>query len=575
MNPPSALPAPPPRPIPRAPGAPGGPGAMLQPVPSRPGTPGTPGPPDRPRLSPSLIERVRTRLATPPVRVDMQAILAALRAEGCMLDGRDLRAAAYQVRSELTGAGVLDRYLADPEVTDILVNGPDSVWIERAGQLSRAEVRFPDETAVRRLAQRLAAHAGRRLDDAVPYVDGVLPDGTRLHAVLPPVAARGTLVSLRVPPRRAVPLERLAAAGLATENGARLLRAVATARLSYLVTGGTGSGKTTLLGALLGLVPAAERIVVAEECAEIVVEHPHVARLQCRLPNQENRGAVNLRTLVRQALRMRPDRVVVGEVRGPEVLELLAAMNTGHDGCAATLHANGVEDVVARVEALAAPAGLERGALHAQLASAVQVVVHLVRDQGRRRLAAIGVLERGFPETEVRPAVVFGADGSTTYGPGADRLNRLLGLEIRDWTPRAPAGPPSGAPLAEPLEHLLEHRGPGAHAAPTDPALLGPTTLSPTVLGPTTLDPALLDPILLGPTVLDQTVLDPTLPGPTPTAPVPTGGPERLEGWQKALAVADRLLPVVGDAPADGGTAAGEPFVADYGPAAAGPGGPR
>ncbi|MEZ0106352.1 pilus assembly protein CpaF [Catenulispora sp. EB89] len=387
---------------------------------------------ERLRLNAGLVDRVRSRLATPPVRVDMQAILAALRAEGCMLDGRDLRAAAYQVRSELTGAGVLDRYLSDPEVTDVLVNAPDSVWIERAGTLSRADVRFPDEAAVRRLAQRLAAHAGRRLDDAAPYVDGVLPDGARLHAVLPPVAVRGTLISLRVPPRRAFTMDRLTAGGMTTEHGARLLRAIATARVSYLVTGGTGSGKTTLLGALLGLVPADERIVVTEECAEVVVDHPHVARLQCRTANQENRGAVNLRTLVRQALRMRPDRVVVGEVRGPEVLELLAAMNTGHDGCAATLHANGVEDVVARVEALAAPAGLERGALHAQLASAVQAVVHLVREKGKRRLASIGVIDRGFGETEVLPAVDFDAAGTATYGPGSERLSQLLGLDVRE-----------------------------------------------------------------------------------------------------------------------------------------------
>ena len=446
---------------------------------------------DRLRLNAALVDRVRTRLATPPVRVDMQAILAALRAEGCMLDGRDLRAAAYQVRSELTGAGVLERYLADPEVTDVLVNAPDSVWIERAGMLSRADVRFPDEAAVRRLAQRLAAQAGRRLDDAAPCVDGVLPDGARLHAVLPPVAVKGTLISLRVPPRRAFTLDRLTAGGLTTEHGARLLKAIATARLSYLVTGGTGSGKTTLLGALLGLVPPDERIVVTEECAEVVVDHPHVARLQCRIANQENRGAVNLRTLVRQALRMRPDRVVVGEVRGPEVLELLAAMNTGHDGCAATLHANGVEDVVARVEALAAPAGLDRAGLHAQLASAVQVVMHLVREKGNRRLASIGVIDRGFGETEVLCAVDFDAAGRATYSSGSQHLSSLVGFDIR-----------------ESVEESPEEQQPKE----------------------------------------------------------PDASLERLDSWQEALAVADRLLPVLKNAPSGGDDRPDEPFVADYGP---------
>jgi pilus assembly protein CpaF len=456
---------------------------------------------ERLRLNAGLVDRVRTRLATPPVRVDMQAILAALRAEGCMLDGRDLRTAAYQVRSELTGAGVLDRYLADPEVTDVLVNAPDSVWIERAGTLSRADVRFPDEAAVRRLAQRLAAHAGRRLDDAAPCVDGILPGGARLHAVLPPIAARGTLISLRVPPRRAFTMDLLTAGGLTTEHGARLLRAVASEKVSYLVTGGTGSGKTTLLGALLGLVPADERIVITEECTEVVVDHPHVARLQCRIANQENRGAVNLRTLVRQALRMRPDRVVVGEVRGPEVLELLAAMNTGHDGCAATMHANGVEDVVARVEALAAPAGMERGALHAQLACAVQAVVHLVRDKGKRRLASIGVIDRGFGETEVLPAVDFDGAGTATYGPGSDRLSSLLGFEVR-----------------ESIDESSEAK---------------------------------------------------------PPPRLPADDLEKLAGWEEALAVADRLLPVLKNAANGGDSRVDEPFVPDYGPSPTRRGGHR
>ena len=472
--PPSPMPSPMPPPMPPMP---------MAPVP----LPGS----ERLRLNAALVDRVRTRLATPPVRVDMQALLAALRAKGCMLDGRDLRAAAYQVRSELTGAGVLDRFLADPEVTDVMVNAPDSVWIERAGTLSRADVRFPDEAAVRRLAQRLAAHAGRRLDDAAPCVDGVLPDGARLHAVLPPVAVRGTLISLRVPPRRAFTLDRLTAGGLATEHGSRLLRAVATSRLSYLVTGGTGSGKTTLLGALLGLVPPDERIVVTEECAEVVVDHPHVARLQCRIANQEDRGAVNLRTLVRQALRMRPDRVVVGEVRGPEVLDLLAAMNTGHDGCAATLHANGVEDVVARIEALAAPAGLDRGGLHAQLASAVRVVVHLTREKGKRRLASIGVLDRGFGETEVSPAVDFDAAGKAAFGPGSEHLSSLVGFDVRE----------------------------GAEESPKEQQVIDP-----------------------------DTELD------------------RLDCWQDALAAADRLLPVLKNAPSGGEGRTDEPFVADYGP---------
>jgi pilus assembly protein CpaF len=329
-------------------------------------------------------------------------------------------------------------------VTDVLVNAPDSVWVERSGVLARTSVHFPDEASVRRLAQRLAAQAGRRLDDAAPCVDAVLPGGTRLHAVLPPVAVRGTLISLRVPPRRAFSLEQLTGSGMLTPLGARLLVALAESRASFLISGGTGTGKTTLLGTLLGLVARHERIVVAEECAELVSTHPHIARLQCRSANQEGAGGVGLRTLVRQALRMRPDRVVVGEVRGVEVCDLLTAMNTGHEGGCATLHANGLAEIPARVEALAAPAGLSRGSIHAQLGAAVHVVLQLVRESGgRRRLASVGVLNRG-PEgwVEVVPAVLFEADGSTRPGPGTARLERLLGTVLfappEPPTPNAP-----------------------------------------------------------------------------------------------------------------------------------------
>jgi pilus assembly protein CpaF len=388
--------------------------------------------PPQTRVSTHLVDRVRTRLASAPTRPNAAAILEALRAEGCLLDGNDLLRAADQVRSELTGAGVLDQFLGDPTVTDVLVNAPDSVWVERAGVLARTAVHFPDEASVRRLAQRLAAQAGRRLDDAAPCVDAVLPGGTRLHAVLPPVAVRGTLISLRVPPRRAFSVEQLIGFGMVTPLGARLLVALARARVSFLISGGTGTGKTTVLGTLLGLVSRDERIVIAEECAELVSTHPHIARLQCRSANQEGVGGVGLRTLVRQALRMRPDRVVVGEVRGAEVCDLLTAMNTGHEGGCATLHANGLAEVPARVEALAAPSGLSRGSVHAQLGAGVRVVVHLVRENGgRRRLASVGVLRRDADGwARVVPAVMFGADGTSCPGPAAAQLEHLLGIVL-------------------------------------------------------------------------------------------------------------------------------------------------
>ena len=243
----------------------------------------------------------------------------------------------------------------------------------------RTSVRFADEQTLRRLAQRLAAAAGRRLDDAAPYVDARLPGGVRLHAVLPPVSPVGTCLSLRSPRRRAFTLGELVEAGTVCERGAELLAAMVTARVAFLITGGTGTGKTTLLSCLLGLAAPHERLLLVEDSAELRPEHPHVVRLEARPPNVEGAGGVTLHDLVRQALRTRPDRLVVGEVRGSEVISLLAALNTGHEGGCGTLHANAPADVPARLEALGCAAGLSREAVHSQLAAALDLVVHLDR----------------------------------------------------------------------------------------------------------------------------------------------------------------------------------------------------
>ena len=289
-------------------------------------------------------------------------------------------------------------------------------------------MRFPDEQAVRRLAQRLAGAAGRRLDDASPYVDLRLPDGTRLHAVLAPVARPGTLISLRVPARRVLSLQDLVEAGSLPARGARLVRELLDRRLAFLVSGGTGSGKTTLLNALLSAVDAAERLVLVEDTAELRPDHPHVVALEARPPNVEGAGAVDLRTLVRQALRMRPDRLVVGEVRGDEVVDLLAALNTGHEGGCGTVHANSVSDVPARLEGLALAAGLPSAAAHVQMRAGLDLVLHCVREgTGRRRVTEIGVLvEAADSRTTVVPAVRFDVDGATTEAEGAAALGRML-----------------------------------------------------------------------------------------------------------------------------------------------------
>ncbi|MEV5241451.1 TadA family conjugal transfer-associated ATPase [Streptomyces cinnamoneus] len=377
-------------------------------------------------MSTTLLDAVRLRLAESGADPTPARVAEALRLEGRLLGDAEVLGVAARLRSELVGTGPLEPLLAEPDVTDVLVTAPDQVWVDRGAGLQRTQVSFPDAAAVRRLAQRLAAIAGRRLDDARPWVDARLPDGTRLHAVLPPVAVGSTCLSLRVVRPRAFALEELVAAGTVPPGGQRLLRAVLDARLSFLISGGTGSGKTTLLSSLLGLVAPDERIVLAEDSAELRPDHPHVVRLETRPANQEGTGLVTLRDLVRQALRMRPDRLVVGEVRGPEVTDLLAALNTGHEGGSGTVHANAAADVPARLEALGSSAGLDRAALHSQLAAALSVVIHLVRDHsGQRRIAEVHVLDRdtaGFVTTV--PAAVGGPQGFE-HGPGWARLAAL------------------------------------------------------------------------------------------------------------------------------------------------------
>ena len=324
-------------------------------------------------------------------------------------------------------AGPLAPYLQDPDVTDILVNGPGPVWVDRGDGVRRTSLVIGEERTLRRLAQRLVAACGRRLDDAMPHADARLPDGTRLHAVLPPVSPQGTCLSLRVPPRRTFSLDDLIAMGSLPAAGAVLLHRIIGARVPFLVTGGTGTGKTTVLSTLLSLVPTDERILLVEDAAELRPAHPHVVRLEARVANAEGAGAVDLATLVRQALRMRPDRLVVGEVRGAEVRELLGALNTGHEGGCGTVHANRAEHLPARIEALASVAGLPRDAAHSQLVAAVDAVIHLARGRdGRRRVAAIALIRRG-PDGEVLalPAVSFTSMG-LRRGPAADELEGRL-----------------------------------------------------------------------------------------------------------------------------------------------------
>ncbi|MFC0681968.1 TadA family conjugal transfer-associated ATPase [Lysobacter korlensis] len=289
-----------------------------------------------------------------------------------------------------TGFGPLSSLVADPAVTDVLVNSPE-VWLDSGDGLVRASIRIPEDRA-RDLAVRLVQLGGRHLDEASPCVDVRLHDGIRVHAVLPPISPSGTLISIRLPRLGRWSLDHLEQQGMLTAQQRRELTELVEVRENVLVTGGAGAGKTTLLAALLSAAAPTERIVVVEDVAELRVDHPHTVSLEARQPNIEGAGGVSLEELVRQALRMRPDRLVVGECRGPEVRELLTALNTGSAGGAGTVHANSLQDVPARLEALGALAGLGAEALARQAVSAVGTVLHLEHASGSRRLVAVGRL---------------------------------------------------------------------------------------------------------------------------------------------------------------------------------------
>ncbi|WP_368502469.1 TadA family conjugal transfer-associated ATPase [Actinomyces sp.] len=370
------------------------------------------------------------------------------------------------VQADVAGAGpVLQPLLELDAVTDVLV-GAGRTWIDRGRGLEPvADASLPEEET-RTLAVRMAAACGRRLDDASPIVDVTLADGTRLNAVLPPLSADGTLICLRTKRRRAFTVAELVTAGTIAPGVDAVLTALVDRRANCLVTGATGTGKTTLLAALLGLVPADERIVCIEEASELRPEHPHVIHLQERGENVQGVGAVPMTTLVRTALRMRPDRIVLGECRGPEVRDVLTALNTGHDGGWATLHANSPADVPARLTALGALAGMSESTVAAQAVSALDAVVHLRRQAHPgaatgRRVAAIGVLERDGERMRCRDALMIDAEGAVTAGPGVDRLAQRIG--------DVPVGTALGADTAG--------RGPtsarGATGAKTDAAAAG------------------------------------------------------------------------------------------------------
>jgi pilus assembly protein CpaF len=308
------------------------------------------------------------------------------------------QAAAAGVAATADAAGPADplaALMADPAVDEVLVNGPGQVWVERSGRLVPAGVAFADQESLRDACVRLVARAGRRLDESEPMVDARLADGSRINVVLPPIAPDGPLVSIRRFAPRPLSLDDLRERGTVDRRGADLLARAVGERRNVVICGATSSGKTVTLGALAGLIDARERIVTVEDAAELRIDRPHVVRLEGRLPNLEGRGAVPIRALVRNALRMRPDRLVVGEVRGPEALDMLQAMATGHDGSLSTVHATGPADALRRLETLALMSEVElpHSVVREQVAATIDLVAHQRRDpDGRRRIVEIAAV---------------------------------------------------------------------------------------------------------------------------------------------------------------------------------------
>ena len=311
---------------------------------------------------------------------------------GVVLNTEDRQTLHKELFDEITGLGPLEPLLRDDDVNDILVNGPHNIYVERAGKLSKSEIRFKDEAHLLRIIDKIVSAVGRRVDESNPYVDARLKDGSRFNAMVPPVAVDGSLVSIRKFKKEKLGVDELVNFGAFTEEMAAYLQAAVSTRLNVIVSGGTGSGKTTTLNALSSFIGQAERVLTIEDTAELQLQQDHVGRMESRPPNVEGKGAVTQRDCLRNALRMRPDRIIVGETRGEEVIDMLQAMNTGHDGSMTTIHANNARDAISRLENMVAMAGIEMPlkAVRAQIASAVNLIVQASRLQdGSRRMVSI------------------------------------------------------------------------------------------------------------------------------------------------------------------------------------------
>jgi pilus assembly protein CpaF len=341
------------------------------------------------RLNLSNLDGRSREEAAGMIRPEIQNLLAG-EPEALNLEERD--ALIRQILDEIFGLGPLEPLMQDPEISDVMVNGASKVWIERHGRLHETDVRFQDEQHLRQVIDRIVSNVGRRIDDSSPMVDARLPDGSRVNAVIPPVALDGSYLSIRKFKRDTLSGDDLIRAASITDPMIRLLEAVVKARLNVLISGGTGAGKTTLLNILSSYIPGDESIVTIEDSAELQLRQPNVRRMETRPPNIDGRGEITQRHLVINALRMRPDRIIIGEVRGAEAVDMLQAMNTGHDGSLTTIHANSPRDSLSRLETMVSMSALRlpEKAMRQQIASAIDIVIQVSRlPDGKRKVISI------------------------------------------------------------------------------------------------------------------------------------------------------------------------------------------
>jgi pilus assembly protein CpaF len=375
------------------------------------------------RMGPSLFDAKTTAAQLDAIAV--QELGAVIEQEKIPLTASERDRLVAEITDQVLGYGPIERYLADPSVTEIMVNGLDMIYIERDGKISATDAQFLSDDHILRVIDRIVAPVGRRVDELSPMVDARLPDGSRVNAIIPPLALDGPVLTIRKFGNRTFTAGDLVGMGTMTQHVAAFLEACVEGRMNILVSGGTGSGKTTMLNVLSAMVPEDERIVTIEDSAELRLAQRHVVRLEGRPPNIEGRGEVVARDLVRNALRMRPDRIIVGEVRGGEALDMLQAMNTGHDGSLSTLHANSPRDAISRIETMSLMAGFDLPirAIREQIASAVDLLVHVARlRDGSRRITRVCGIE-GMEGEVITLSDLFVFE----YGDGREMDGRIRG----------------------------------------------------------------------------------------------------------------------------------------------------